>query len=111
MQYRRLYEDFYGIKIPKGYEVHHIDFNHSNNDPHNLVALPKDLHRRLHKAYYEYNRVKDDYTLNDIKLHSGQITGSLMFMQFLYSYLSVVEECTFYMDKKENAYWRKYYAE
>ena len=47
--HRRVYEDAHG-PIPTGYDVHHIDFNHENNDPSNLVALPRDEHHRLHMA-------------------------------------------------------------
>lgn len=48
MNYRKLYESHYGIKIPPGFEIHHIDFNRNNNEIKNLILLPKRLHRRLH---------------------------------------------------------------
>lgn len=35
-------------KIPKGYVVHHKDCNHMNNEPTNLVLLPKTAHRLIH---------------------------------------------------------------
>ena len=34
--------------IPKGYEVHHVDFNRENNDISNLVCITRAEHRRLH---------------------------------------------------------------
>lgn len=34
--------------IPRGYEIHHIDFNRENNDISNLVCIPKEEHRKLH---------------------------------------------------------------
>jgi len=46
--YRKLYEQHYGVKIPKGYHVHHKDFNHKNDDPLNLEALPPDVHAQRH---------------------------------------------------------------
>lgn len=46
---RKYYEEITGRQIPKGFEVHHIDFDRSNNDINNLVALPKGLHRDYHK--------------------------------------------------------------
>lgn len=48
MNYRKLYERHYGIKIPPEYEIHHIDFNRNNNDIINLLLIPKQLHRQLH---------------------------------------------------------------
>lgn len=51
MNYRKLYEKHYGIKIPPEYDVHHIDFDHHNNDINNLLLLPRELHQRLHKCF------------------------------------------------------------
>lgn len=56
-------------EIPKGYVVHHKDANHENNDPHNLVVLPKSTHRRIHTIFgnalinaLHTNRIsKDDF--------------------------------------------------
>lgn len=48
MNYRKLYEKECHIKIPKNYEIHHIDMNRENNDITNLVMLPKKLHKQYH---------------------------------------------------------------
>jgi len=50
--YRKIYEKHYG-KILKddfgrSYDVHHIDGNHLNNDPTNLMALSIKDHYQLH---------------------------------------------------------------
>ena len=50
--YRKIYENIYG-EIPKDasgrtYEIHHIDGNHNNNDPSNLVALSINDHYNIH---------------------------------------------------------------
>jgi hypothetical protein len=37
-----------GKKIPKGYEVHHLDFNRANNVPNNLIVLSYAAHQQLH---------------------------------------------------------------
>jgi hypothetical protein len=52
MNYRKIYEQHYG-KIPKDkdgrtYEVHHIDGDHSNNDPSNLKAVTIQEHYDIH---------------------------------------------------------------
>lgn len=54
MNYRKFYEDAFGIKIPKDYDVHHLDFNRHNNDLCNLLLIPKTLHAALHK--FERNK-------------------------------------------------------
>lgn len=48
MNYRKFYEEECNIKIPKGYEIHHIDMNRENNNIENLVMLPKKLHKQYH---------------------------------------------------------------
>jgi hypothetical protein len=52
--HRRIYKKHYGA-IPKddfgrSYEIHHIDNNHSNNDPLNLIAIPIQEHYDIHYA-------------------------------------------------------------
>lgn len=48
MDYRKFYEQQTGVKLPAGYDVHHIDFNRENNEIRNLVALPQQLHTLYH---------------------------------------------------------------
>lgn len=55
--YRRIYEQKCNIKIPKGYEIHHIDFNRDNNNIMNLVALPKELHNKYHTLLRRYKSI------------------------------------------------------
>lgn len=50
--YRKIYEEHYG-PIPldergRRYDIHHIDGDHSNNDPTNLKAVTLDEHYGLH---------------------------------------------------------------
>lgn len=46
--YRKIYEEYYGVKIPKGYHIHHKDFDRKNNDPLNLEMLTPDEHAQKH---------------------------------------------------------------
>lgn len=52
-KYRRIYENHYG-KIPndpegRTYDIHHIDGNHTNNNPNNLEALSLEEHIAIHE--------------------------------------------------------------
>lgn len=46
--YRKLYENHHNVKIQKGYEIHHLDHNHENNEITNLVCIPRKLHKKYH---------------------------------------------------------------
>ena len=48
--YRRLYERYHQCCLLPGTDIHHIDGNHYNNDPQNLLAVSLAEHYNLHKA-------------------------------------------------------------
>lgn len=52
--HRTVYEEFYGIKIPKFMDIHHIDGNHSNNDPLNLKLVTIREHYDIHFSQGDY---------------------------------------------------------
>ena len=45
--HRLIYEEVFG-SIPKGYAIHHIDGDKTNNNPGNLMLLSKSNHHKLH---------------------------------------------------------------
>lgn len=100
--YKQIYLTFYKTDIPKDWEIHHIDYCHTNNTPTNLVALPKALHQKLHRCYNDYIKVFKHFTLSDIKLHTGLQTNHTVFMEYLKNYLDVIEECIPYMNRRES---------
>ena len=46
--HRKIYEEHYGIKIPKLMEIHHIDGNHYNNEINNLKLVTWQEHYDIH---------------------------------------------------------------
>jgi len=48
--HRLIYETFSG-SIPKGYVIHHIDFNVFNNNINNLQCVTRKQHSKYHKEY------------------------------------------------------------
>lgn len=101
MGYRQDYEKYYNTKVDGSWEVHHIDYNHDNNDMSNLVAIPDWLHHRLHLAYFRFEQLQSDFTFSDIKLHSGVLCSHTEFMSALADYVNVVNECTAYMNMRD----------
>ena len=81
--YRSLYIN--QIKsIPKDWEIHHIDFNHNNNDVKNLIAVPKIVHVTIHKcglcSRAEIERMIEIYmssTLDENDLNFNDSTESI----------------------------------
>lgn len=57
-------------------EVHHIDFNHNNNDISNLLPLTKSEHVRLHNQYRNQQRdiITGKFIKNDTKRISAEST-------------------------------------
>jgi hypothetical protein len=52
--YRRIYEDYYNIRLPKDIEIHHIDGNHSNNEINNLKPVTIQEHFDIHYKQGDY---------------------------------------------------------
>lgn len=42
--------------FPKDWVVHHIDENKKNNTPENLIALPAQIHNKVHQAAKQLKR-------------------------------------------------------
>lgn len=42
-----------GSEFPSSYEVHHIDHNHNNDNPENLVIVTREQHVLLHRMLRE----------------------------------------------------------
>lgn len=43
-----IWENKYGIKVPEGCVIHHLDWNKANNNINNLVCLTVLEHERVH---------------------------------------------------------------
>jgi hypothetical protein len=51
--HRKIYIKHFGA-IPNGFDIHHIDGNHSNNDPSNLKAVSLQEHYDIHYSQGDY---------------------------------------------------------
>lgn len=51
---KEIYQQFTGNSIPKGWEVHHQDIDFNNNEFYNLLAIPKEIHRKYHLLLQDF---------------------------------------------------------
>ena len=72
MGYRKKYETYHNTKLSKDYDVHHIDWNHNNNNIDNLIAIPRTVHKIIHKHGFmdrnEINKLVSFYKKQKTKL-------------------------------------------
>lgn len=94
--HRKIYESWYGIKIPVGFDIHHIDFNRDNNDPKNLLMLPSELHHRYHQSVLEMFRGEDALVIRP------QVTLAYRHqIEFLLPFASALNECAEWIFKRD----------
>jgi len=53
-KHRRIYEDYYNIRLPRDIEIHHIDGNHNNNSIENLKPVSIAEHFEIHYNQGDY---------------------------------------------------------
>lgn len=87
--YRKIYENYFNIKIPKNFDVHHIDLDHYNNDISNLVMIPNELHNIYHKLL---NIIPNELNINKELRPFGNGYNSYL-IDSLIKFNNVYEEC------------------
>ena len=99
-QYRIIYEETYGVKLPKDFDVHHIDGNRSNNDPDNLIAIPRKLHQELHVAKNNYDLNIQGFSSESLKLRTNEMSSQIFLETAIKSYIAIIEKCAPYMTNR-----------
>jgi hypothetical protein len=56
--YVKVWENYHGKKLPKNMEIHHLDGNHKNNQPENLLAVTIDEHLNIHLKQNDFGAVQ-----------------------------------------------------
>lgn len=61
IDYRKIASEYFQKELLPGEVVHHIDGNHDNNDPENLVIIKKSQHSRVH-VLFNFENWKKQHT-------------------------------------------------
>lgn len=97
--YKKIYENYFGIKIPSGFDIHHLNLSHSDNRIENLLMLPYSVHMK----YHELRPQLQDLTVN-VEITSINNSGhnsNLLFFDYFEKFLPVYNECCYWKDYKE----------
>ena len=70
--YRRTAEIYFNKKLGGDEIVHHIDGNHENNEPENLVIMKKSQHSKVHVLFNFENWRKE---------HTGIVCGDCLYVK------------------------------
>lgn len=101
--YRKIYEEALGIKIPEGHEIHHIDFDRNNNTIKNLISLPKELHQRYHSILKEVYKIElGIQTQIPSLLQTGRGWSVKDMGHTLIEFGEIIEEIWHWVNTKEN---------
>ena len=98
--YREKYKRHYGIEFGSDFDVHHMDFDRSNNDIENLVLLPKKLHQRYHyylKAFWSQDCKSGELV---IKTRIDEYQQEF-YPKMLCGFLETLRECREWLAKKQ----------
>ncbi len=94
---RSIYEEYWETNIPSGYDVHHIDLNPLNDDPNNLLALPKSLHSKYHTILSKIKSICTPFSL-EINMFSE----NEMYMKLYEEINAVLKECADYIQYRND---------
>ena len=109
--YRKIFEEYYGIKIIKGYHIHHIDGDRNNNDPQNLEMLTPDEHAQKHGYISNWMMAQDRASKVAIERAIEKLRTPELRLKMSESMKNSDAHKKFIMRRSENEQWRKNVSE
>jgi len=97
--YIKFYENYFNIKIPKNFEIHHLDFNRNNNNIDNLLMLPKWAHIKYHIFKPKIEDLTFEIEIKNIT-NSGYNFNEFFF-EHAEEFIKAYRECSKWKDYKE----------
>jgi hypothetical protein len=94
--YRTIYESYYKVKLRTGTaSIHHLDWNHNNSGPCNLVAIPQELHDKINIYAFKFPQ-----TLKNILKYCGNYVWNIKKknLVILNNYVTAYLELQLYID-------------
>ena len=97
--YKKFYEQKTGIKIPFGFDIHHLNCFKTDISFENLLMLPNELHSKLHELmpYIDNQRFHLELLSHDEAGHHHN--------EFLYdkikAYMKIYRKCCMWKDYKQ----------
>ena len=99
MTYREIYENSTGQKIPAGFDIHHLDLNHDNNEIVNLLMLPHDLHIQYHDLESKVKSIS--FTTSILSMNEPGYKSNSFAFEHAEKFIKVYFECQKWKDYKE----------
>lgn len=75
-------EEWLVDRLADGFDIHHLDGNHSNNDPSNLVLIDGADHLALHNGGKRISRINNLLKSNKVKAAASFELGKIAYDSF-----------------------------
>jgi hypothetical protein len=97
--YIKIYQQYFGIIIPKNFDIHHLDLNPENNEIENLLMLPEKVHSQLHNSIKTCSYIEFTPEIKSVN-EPGNKSNELSF-DYASIFIEVYRECCKWKDYKE----------
>lgn len=98
--YREKYENYYGTRLSTTTDVHHLDYVHANNNVQNLVALPEEVHNKLHQLRAKVQSKFSGTTVSNVQIPKSK--DDVESIKAIIEYYNYLIESKQYINKRDH---------